>query len=129
MYEIKPRQFEVLIASIMRNHGFDVELTPETKDEGIDIIATQHTQFGSNLFLVECKRYSQKNKAGIEKVQRLNGVIENYEGQRATRGMLVTTSTFSRDAAKFAEPLKFRLSLNDYKDIVTWISEYARANA
>jgi restriction endonuclease Mrr len=129
LYEMKPRQFEILIASIMKNHGFDVELTPETRDGGIDIVATQHSDFGNNLFLIECKRYSPKNKVGIEKVQRLNGIIDNYEGKKATRGMLVTTSTFSKDAAIFAEPLEFRLSLHDYNDITAWISRYAKSNA
>lgn len=105
----------------MENNGFNVELTPQTRDKGIDIIATQHTQFGKNLFLVECKKYSPERKVGIEKVQRLNGIIDNFEGKQATRGLLVTTSSFSEDAKKWAKPLEYRITLNEYTDIISWI--------
>jgi len=39
LYDLSPRKFEELIASIMGDFGFDVELTPASRDGGRDIIA------------------------------------------------------------------------------------------
>ena len=44
LFSLPPRKFEELIASIFENNGFDVELTPETRDGGIDIIAVRNDQ-------------------------------------------------------------------------------------
>ena len=49
----------------------------------------------------------------------------NYEGTRATRGLLVTTSSFSKDAQKFAKPLEFRLTLTDHAALLDWIVRVA----
>jgi restriction system protein len=86
---IPPRKFEELVAAIFRNNGFDVTLTPETRDGGIDIFAVQKNVFGGDLLhLIECKRYAANNKVGIGVVQRLAGIVDQY---RANRGIIVTT--------------------------------------
>jgi restriction system protein len=90
---IPPRRFEELVAAIFKNNGFDVTLTPETRDGGIDIFAVQKNVPGGDLLhLIECKRYAANNKVGIGVVQRLAGVIDQH---RANRGIIVTTSSFT----------------------------------
>jgi len=62
LYDLNPRKFEELIASILKDLGFDVELTKVTRDGGRDIIASIRTKVSTFLTYVECKRYSPENK-------------------------------------------------------------------
>ncbi len=119
LFSLHPRRFEELVASIFRTNGFDVELTPESRDGGVDIFAARKDGLsGGILHVIECKRYEPSNKVGIGIVQRLLGVVDHH---RASKGLVVTTSSFSSDAVQFAAQSKFRLGLNDYTDLTKWI--------
>ena len=120
MYEIPSRTFEELVSAIFRNQGFDVELTPPVKDGGFDILAVQHSPFTGDLrFLIECKRYSRKNKVSIGIVRQLLGVLND---ENATKGIIVTTSFFTKPAIEAAERHKSELSLSDYDHLVEWLN-------
>lgn len=124
LHSLPPRKFEELVATVFRNNGFEVKLTPETRDGGIDIIAIQKNGFGGNtLHLVECKRYLPENKVGIGIVQRMLGVVEQH---RATQGIIVTTSSFSHDAQVCAQSSQYRLGLNGYADLSKWLAAFAK---
>ena len=120
LHELHPRKFEEIIASIFKNQGFTVELTPETRDGGFDIHAVSHTQLGHHLYIIECKRFASHDKVGIEAVQRLHGVSMS---KGATKGILATTSTFTKDAVDFAIPLKYSLTLSDFKVVTDWLQK------
>jgi restriction endonuclease Mrr len=121
--QLNPRKFEELIADIFKNKGYEVTLTPKTRDGGKDIIALYKSPFGHQLFIIECKRYKEVNKVGVEIVRGLFGVksAENYN-----QAILVTTSSFSRDAKDFVKPLRFQLELKDYNDIQEWCKTYTK---
>lgn len=122
LYSLPPRKFEELIASVFHRNGFDVELTPETRDGGIDIIAVKRNDLcGGSFNLIECKRYLPHNTVGIGVVQRLYGVVEQH---RATKGIIVTTSSFTKDAKEVAELSKHRLVLNDYSNLASWLKMF-----
>lgn len=124
MYSMAPRKFEELIAAILRNNGFDVELMPYIKDGGIDIIAVQGAANTSErVILVECKRYAHENRVGLGIVQRLLGVVFDVRNQ-GNYGMLVTTSTFTNPAIECAEANSHVLSLRDYFAIVGWLNRF-----
>jgi restriction system protein len=124
LHSLPPRKFEELVATIFRNNGFNVELTPETRDGGIDIVAVQKDGFGGSILnLVECKRYLPENKVGIGVVQRMFGVVEQH---RATQGIIVTTSSFSRDAQTCAQSSQYRLGLKGYTDLSKWLAVFAK---
>ena len=124
LYSLPPRKFEELVASVFRNNGFDVELTPETRDGGVDIVAIRKNGFGgSTLHLVECKRYLPENKVGIGIVQRMLGVVEQH---RATQGIIVTTSSFSREAQVCAQNSQYRIGLNGYANLSKWLAVFAK---
>lgn len=92
MTRLTPRKFEELVAELFRGKGYDIELTPPTADGGFDIRAVHRQAVGTAMVLIECKRYSQK-KAGLGVVRGLYGVVES---ERATRGIIATTSVFTR---------------------------------
>lgn len=123
---IPPRRFEELVAAIFKNNGFDVTLTPETRDGGIDIFAVQKNVLGGNLLhLIECKRYAANNKVGIGVVQRLAGIVDQH---RANRGVIVTTSTFTEDADEVRRMMPYKLAFAPYTDLTRWIEEIHQRN-
>jgi restriction system protein len=125
LHSLPPRKFEEIIASVFRQSGFDVELTPETRDGGIDIIAVRKDDLvGNGLHLIECKRYLPHNTVGIGVVQRLLGVVEQH---KATKGIVVTTSSFTRDARVVAESAKHRLALSEYSKVAAWLAAFSVA--
>lgn len=123
---IPPRKFEELVAAIFRNNGFEVTLTPETRDGGIDIFAVQKNVFGGDLLhLVECKRYAPSNKVGIGVVQRLAGVVDQH---RANRGIIVTTSSFTEDAEEVRRMMPHKLAFGPFTDLSQWIAQIYERN-
>jgi len=120
MRHLNPRKFEELIAEIIRSKGYDVTLTPQTRDGGKDIIAIYKSPFGHQMFIIECKRFNEK-KVGVELVRGLYGVKIS---EHANQGILVTSSTFTKEAIEFVKPLKFELALKDFNDITQWCKEY-----
>ena len=118
LYALEPRQFEELIAELLDRQGLKVKLTPSTKDGGRDILAFADTVVGEHLFYVECKRFSPQNPVDVGLVRKLYGVVE---ADRATAGILVTTSRFTEGAHQFQQSVRNRLSLKEYRDVVDWL--------
>jgi len=121
MLSLTPRQFEEFVAELFVREGYNVELTPERKDGGCDILAVMDTQVGTDLYMVECKRYSQSNPVGVEYVRSLYGVVEK---ERATRGIIAATSYFTKGAKEFSRELKWRIGLKNYDDLFNWIKKH-----
>ena len=121
LYALHPRKFEEIIADLMEDMGYDVELTPRSNDGGKDILASQMTEHGKMLCLVEAKRYSITNPVQVALVRQLYGTLCNAN---ATSAMLVTTSRFTRGAREFQQNNEYRLSLRDYGGVVQWLDGY-----
>lgn len=123
MYLIKPREFEKVVAELLRNYGFEVELTKATRDGGYDIMALH--KMGQGLlpikYLIECKRYREDNGVGVEVIRSLRDVIRTNQ---AHMGILFTTSYFTKDANKLREETPLLLDFKDKEDLVIWINEY-----
>lgn len=121
LYKLTPRRFEELIASIFRNQGFEITLTPESNDGGYDVIAVHHSRFtGTEKYLVECKRYAEDNKVGVGVVRGLYGVVCS---ENATKGLVVTSSYFTKGARDFETRNLDRMSLHDYQVLADWIKQ------
>ena len=121
LYDLSPRKFEELIASILKDLGFEVELTKATRDGGSDIIAYIRNAVCSYLTLVECKKYAPENKVGVGIIRQVTGV---HHLKRATKSIIVTTSYFSPDAIKEAKAFENQLDLKDYESIKDWLNKY-----
>ncbi len=66
IYALSPRQYEELVAELLKDMGYDVELTPATRDGGKDILAFVQTPAAKLLCLVEAKRYRMDRTVGVE---------------------------------------------------------------
>lgn len=96
LYELDGDGFEKLCAEIFRRHcDADVEVTPYANDKGKDIIIRKD---GSTIF-VECKLW-WTNSIGRPVVQKLDSAV-HHEG--ADLGVIVTTSSFTRQAIAYAQ--------------------------
>jgi restriction system protein len=115
---LTPRQFEEFVAALFRREGYQVELTPASKDGGKDIFVAKKDVLGSFLYLVECKKYARGHPVKVGLVRELYGVVEH---ERATAGVLATTSYFTRGAKEFTEKIQNRVSLRDYMDLRRWL--------
>ncbi|ATQ41695.1 hypothetical protein CSW64_04340 [Caulobacter mirabilis] len=123
LYDLDPRKFEELIADLMEDMGYEVELTPRSNDGGKDILASRDTEHGKMLCLVEAKRYSIDNPIEVGLVRQLYGTLCDFN---ASSAMLVTTSRFTRGAAEFQQRNQYRLALKDYGNVVQWLSGYRK---
>ncbi len=120
LYELSDRKFEQIVAEIMSRFGYDVTLTPSTRDGGKDIYAAKKNDLGSFLYVVECKKYAPNRPVGVGVLRQLYGVVEQ---ERATAGLVVTTSSFTQPAQSFTSEAAFRLSLKDYTDLHSWLNK------
>lgn len=121
LYELSPRKFEELVASILKDMGFEVELTKATRDGGRDIIAHVRNAVSSFLTYIECKRYAADNKVGVGIVREVVGV---HHIRKPAKSIIVTTSFFSAEAIKEAATLENQLDLKDFDDIKSWLKRY-----
>lgn len=121
LHELSPRRFEELVAELFRDMGYDVELTPASKDGGFDIRAVRKTDVGHGLYFIECKRYSEQNKVGVEVVRGLNGIVES---EKATGGVVVTSSFFTKGAFDFRDRNRYRLDLADKDRLQEYLKNY-----
>ena len=117
MLQLDPRQFEELVAEIWRTLGYETELTTRTKDGGRDVIAVRKLEANVR-FLIECKRYGPSHKVGVELVRALHGVTTH---EKATKGILATTSTFTRGAKSFFDDHMWELEPRDFDGVVDWV--------
>jgi len=121
IFKLSSREYEELVAELLSDMGYDVELTPATRDGGKDILAYFNTECGTFLCLVEAKRYRSDRKIGVELVRTLYGTFCDYQANSA---MMVTSSSFSKDAHDFQKKHEYQLSLRDYTDLTGWIQNY-----
>lgn len=119
IYKLTPRQFEEYIAELWYNMGYQITLTPETRDGGKDIYAYKKDLDGEILYAIECKKYAKDNKVGRPIIQQLYGVVES---EKLTGGIIATTSYFTPDAIKYAESLKYRIFLHDIQTLNKFLS-------
>lgn len=124
--KISPREFEEIVAELMRSQGFEIELTKATRDGGYDIraIKTIAGQYPL-LFLVECKQYREDRKIGVQIVRAFREVLL-HEG--ANKGLLVGTSYFTEDAKKKQRETPWLLEYRDKDDLMDWVANYTLRN-
>ena len=121
LHTLDPRKFEEIVADIWRKFGYQVQLTPRTRDGGKDLYAARHDHYGDVLYVIECKRYGPDNPVGVEIVRALYGVAES---ERATAGILATTSYFTAPATEFRKLIPYRLSLHDFDGLREWLARW-----
>jgi hypothetical protein len=123
LYAVHPGTFELIVARIFRSRGFEVEVISSWNqpDGGVDLIAARRVSGMIDLRIaVQCKRHASTHRVSAEPVRSLNGVLDRF---RAHRGVIATTSEFTRDAWHEVGEYFWRIELLDHQRIVSALKE------
>jgi HJR/Mrr/RecB family endonuclease len=106
---IRPRwfDFEKDVAAFMASKGLTVvhQAASRNGDGGVDIYA--HDEANDQVWAIQCKCYALARKVGPNVVRELAGSLHRYPD--GTRGMIVTSSSFTQTAIQEATALSIEL--------------------
>jgi len=88
-------QFENLVAAAYRQQGYRVTMTKGGADGGIDLWLSR----SGEQIAVQCKHW-RSSRVGVQPVRELLGIVA---AERATCGIFVASSGYTRDALRFAK--------------------------
>jgi restriction system protein len=103
--DLSPAFFERLVVDLIVAMGYGrtrqsvAQRLGKSGDEGID-----------GVVYIQAKRYAPDNTIGRERIQQFAGALV---GQGASKGVFVTTSSFSRGAIEYAQRVPQRIILVD----------------
>ncbi|MGZ3488656.1 MAG: restriction endonuclease, partial [Isosphaeraceae bacterium] len=122
--EQSPAFFEQLVLDVLRAMGYGgtqedaASRLGQSGDEGVDGVIRED-ELGLDLIYVQAKRW--QNPVGRPEIQKFFGALH---GKRANKGVFITTSSFSNEAASFAESVTPRVILVDGKELARLMIEY-----
>jgi restriction system protein len=108
-----PRFFERLVVDLLVKMGYGGsrkeagQAVGQSGDGGIDGIIKED-RLGLDIIYVQAKRW--ENTVGRPEIQKFAGALQ---GQRARKGIFLTTSTFSRDALEYVTNIETKIILID----------------
>lgn len=123
LYKLKSRKFEEVIAELLFNRGFEVELTKQTRDNGYDIIALNKINGFPNKYLVECKKYAANRPIGIDIIRCFCDVIKE---EKANKGIIFTTSYFTKPSEDRKKKEGHLLDFVNRDDLLDWVKDYLK---
>lgn len=94
--------------------------TPQTRDGGKDLFILEDRTLGKFLYYLECKKLAPHRPVGVRMVRELYGTVMR---DRATAGILVTSSYFSDPSKDFTEAISNQMSLIDYNKLCNIIKD------
>ncbi len=123
-----PAAFEKIVVRLLQRMGYGAEVansgqvTQYGRDGGIDGIIREDV-LGFGQIYIQAKRYAETSTTGRPEIQGFTGALA---GAGATKGVFITTSSFSRDAINFAANLTSGVSLIliDGEQLASYIYEY-----
>ena len=124
--ELSPSLFERLVVDLIVATGYGgsrasvVQRLGRSGDEGIDGIVNEDP-LGLDVVYVQAKRYASDNTVGRERIQQFAGALV---GQGATKGVFVTTSSFTRGAIEFAFRIPQKIILVDGNELTRLMMQY-----
>lgn len=122
IYTLSSRDFEHLIRELFSGFDYEVELTKQTRDGGVDVVAIKHNEVHVK-YLIECKHPRQGAKIGVGPVRELYGVKEMVG---ASKAILATSSFFTEDAQILFNQHEWELEARDFDGIMDWVASYVK---
>ena len=123
--EESPEFLEHAVLQLLHGMGYgstqdDLKHLGGTNDGGVDGVIRED-RFGLDQIYVQAKRYSN-GTIGRPDVQ---GFVGALTGKRASRGVFITTSSFTKDAREYAETIQgFRVILVDGEELIRLMIEH-----
>lgn len=110
------RQFERLTAEFFERQGYKVDLGPGTGDGGVDVRVWRKDSDGPPLILIQCKRW----KDVVQQVH-VKALYADVLDEKATSGLVVTTSRLEPAAAKWCEAHSYQIDAAERPTLRVWI--------
>lgn len=125
--DLSKHDFEALMAELFARKGFDVDLYRGSKDDGIDFLKVDTDKGDPIIACVQCK-HPDKAKPGkkrrslpVATVREIYGVAKAHNLPSC---LVITSSTYTPEAMKFAELKPDEISVSNAEDIFSWIRQY-----
>ncbi len=99
LVRLSPRDFENLVGKLLERLGYNVRLTPASRDGGVDMLAERRGPLSPQSIIVECKHYPHRT-VPVHELRALYGVLTRRDD--AQRAVLVTSGDFSQGCYEFA---------------------------
>jgi restriction system protein len=119
-----PSLFEKIVIEVLVKMGYGGTLRDAGKaigksgDEGIDGIIKED-RLGLDIIYVQAKRW--ENTVGRPEIQKFAGALQ---GQRAKKGIFISTSNFTRDAKDFASQIESKIILIDGEELTDHMIDF-----
>lgn len=124
--EQSPLFFEHLVVDLMVKMGYggsfanSAHVTPYVHDDGIDGIIYED-KLGLDKIYIQAKRYKPDNTIGKPQIQQFAGALDE---QKATKGVFITTSSYSKEARQYVDKLSKKIVLIDGQELARYMIEY-----
>lgn len=121
-----PYFFEHLVVDLLVKMGYggsfanSAQVTQYVHDDGIDGIIYED-KLGLDKIYIQAKRYKLDNTVGKPQIQQFSGALDE---QKATKGVFITTSTYSKEAKQYVEKLNKKIVLIDGQELARYMIEY-----
>ena len=92
------KEFEFEVLRLLQAMGFEAEVTGYSQDGGVDLVATNSGPLAAGKCVVQCK--ARARPVGEPVLRDLFGTMH---AQGANKGILITTSSFTAAALRFAQ--------------------------
>ena len=121
---VHPSFFEKIVVELLVKMGYGGSIaeagkaTRYTNDEGIDGIIKED-KLGLDVIYIQAKRW--EGSVGRPEIQKFVGALA---GQRAKKGVFITTSNFSKDAVSYATQVDAKIILIDGEDLAQYMIDY-----
>jgi len=121
-----PRFFEGLVVDLLVAMGYGgshedaARVVGQSGDGGIDGIIKQD-RLGLDNIYVQAKRWQPGSTVGRPDVQQFAGALH---GRKASKGVFITTSAFSREAVEYARGVQTAIVLIDGKELAELMLDY-----
>lgn len=115
---VTPARFERLVVDLLVAMGYGGSrqeagrVTQMSGDGGIDG-TIKEDKLGLDVIYVQAKKW--ENTVGRPEIQKFAGALQ---GQRASKGVFITTSNFSREAMEYASIIQSKIILVDGNELV-----------
>jgi restriction system protein len=124
--EQSPYFFEHLVVDLLVKMGYggsfanSAQVTQYVHDDGIDGIIYED-KLGLDKIYIQAKRYKLDNTIGKPQIQQFSGALDE---QKATKGVFITTSSYSKEAKQYVEKLNKKIVLIDGQELARYMIEY-----
>lgn len=126
IFELSPAFFEQLVVDLIVAMGYGgsrgavAQRLGKSGDEGIDGIVNEDP-LGLDVVYLQAKRHAKDNTVGRPMIQQFAGALV---GQGASKGVFITTSSFSSGAVDFADQVPQRIILIDGEKLAKLMIQY-----